>query len=74
MREMQTTVTDVCGVCLSVCRAAQLGFTVQDRLNGSKSGVNTLGGLLLHAGPDPPQRGEGYSMPNYANYIDLFVC
>jgi len=29
MHEMQTIVTDVCCVCLSVCHVAQLGFTVQ---------------------------------------------
>jgi len=28
MHEMQTIVTDVCGVCQSVCHAAQLSFTV----------------------------------------------
>jgi len=41
MREMQTTVTDVRGVCLSVSlsvhqSAAQLGFTVQKWLNRSR--------------------------------------
>jgi len=35
MHEMQTTATDDRGVCQSVCHAAQLGFTVQKRLNGS---------------------------------------
>jgi len=39
MQEMQTTVTDNRGVCQSVrqsaCHAAQLGFSMQKRLNGS---------------------------------------
>jgi len=46
MREMQTIVTNDRGVCPSVsCHAAQLGFTVQKRLNGSRScfWVNTRG-------------------------------
>jgi len=30
MNEMLTIVTDDRGVCLSVCHAAQLGFTVQN--------------------------------------------
>jgi len=29
MHEMQSVVTDDCGVCPSVCHTAQLGFTVQ---------------------------------------------
>jgi len=41
MHEMQTIVTDVCDVSLSVrpsvCYAAQIGVVVQKRLNGLRS-------------------------------------
>jgi len=65
MHEMQTIVTDVRGVCLSVCHAAQLGFAVQKWLNRFIKmlfGVNTPGGpwnTVLDGGPDPPKRGRG---------------
>jgi len=36
MHEMQSILTDVHGVCPSVCHAAHLGFTVQKCLNGSR--------------------------------------
>jgi len=39
MHKMQITVTDVRGVCPSVCYAAQLGFTVQKRLKRSRSSL-----------------------------------
>jgi len=44
MHDMQTIATDDCSVCQFVCHAAQLGFTVQKRLNGSTS---CLWGILL---------------------------
>jgi len=37
IHEMQTIVTDDRGVCPSVCYTAELGFTVQKRLSGSRS-------------------------------------
>jgi len=59
MHEMQTIVTDVRGVCLSVCRTAQLGFTVQKWLNGQDAdwSEHSWGpwNIVLHGGPDPLQ-------------------
>jgi len=69
MHEMHTIVTlpmIAVSVCLSVCHAAQLGFTVQKWLNGSRSclGWTTPGGLsniVLDGGPDPSTaRGGGF--------------
>jgi len=59
MHEMQSIVTDVCGVCLSVCLSCG-----SSRLHCAKMteqikmlfGVNTPGGPWS-AGPDSPQRG-----------------
>jgi len=63
MHQMLTIVTDGPSVCLSVCHVAQLGFTVQQWLIGSRCclGRTLLGahGTLLHGGADPPQRGGG---------------
>jgi len=70
MHEMRTIVTDVrclsvsLSVCLSVCHAAHLGFTVQKNAERIKMlfGVNTLMGqwnIVLDRGPDPPQRCGG---------------
>jgi len=62
MHEMPSLVTDVRvsvrqSFRLSVCHAAQLGFTVQKRQNGSKC---CLGRTLLGAhGPDAPTVREG---------------
>jgi len=62
---MQPVVTDECGVCLSVCHAAHLGFTVQKVAEQIKIpfGVNTSAGpwnTVLDVVPYPPHReGEG---------------
>jgi len=55
MHEMQTIVTDVCGVCLSVCLADQLGFTERIKM---LFGVDTLGahGTLRYTGVVIPHR------------------
>jgi len=54
MLEMQSVLTDVCGVCESVMRDEQIKMLF---------GVNTPGGpwnIVLDVGPDPLQRkGEG---------------
>jgi len=46
MHEMQSILTDVHGICQSVCHAAYLGFTVQKMAEQIKMlfGVNTPGG------------------------------
>jgi len=68
MHEMQTIVTDDCGVSpsvyLLVCHAAQLSFAVQKRLNESRCCLGpTLFGaqetLCCTGNFDPPQQGEG---------------
>jgi len=79
MHEMHTTVTDVSGVCPSVCLS--LGST---RLHCAKMakwtkvlfGVNILGGpwniLLVGGSWSPLQRGKGHSMqpsPNYSGFL-----
>jgi len=49
MHEMDTIVTNVHGVCLSVCHTAQLGFTAK-MAEQILFGVNTLVGLWLERG------------------------
>jgi len=79
MHEMQTTVTDVSDVCLSLCLSR--GST---QLHCAKTAerikilfrMNTLGGpwnIALDGSPDPPQRGEGYSMQPSPNYFGLLL-
>jgi len=58
VHEMQPIVTDVRGVCSSVCHAAQLGFTVQKRLNGSRSCLKCPRDTVLH-GVRTTDRGRG---------------
>jgi len=66
---MHEIVTDVRGGCLSVCHAAQRGFTVQKWLNGLiLFEVNTSGGpgnIVLYGSPDPSQ--QGGSRINFAH-------
>jgi len=53
MHEMPTVVTDVCGVCLSVCHGTKLSFTV--------FGVNTPDGprnIVIDGGLDPCREGK----------------
>jgi len=56
--EMLTVVTDVRGVSLSVCHAAQLGFIVQQWLNGSRWSEHSWGprNIVLDGSPDPLHR------------------
>jgi len=78
MHEMQTIVTDVRGVCPSVCLSRD-----STRLHSRKTakrikmlfGVNTLGGpgnSMLNGGPDPPQRGGGFDAA-FAKLLWLLV-
>jgi len=65
MQEMQTIVTDVCGVCLSVCLShgsSQLHCAKMAEQIKMLFGVNTSGGprnIVLDVGPDPPPHREG---------------
>jgi len=76
---MKTIVIDDRGVCLSVCPSR--GST---RLLCAKTaerikilfGLNTPGGqrnIVLEWGPDPPQRGKGYSMQPLQSYFGLLL-
>jgi len=67
MHEMQSILTDVCGVCLSVCLSCG-----SSRLHCAKMavqikmlfGLNTPGGswnIVLEMGPDPERGGWGFS-------------
>jgi len=61
MHEMQTIVTDVSGVCLSVCQSrgsTRLHWAVKAEHINMLTGVNTPGGpwnTVLHGGLDPSQ-------------------
>jgi len=77
MREMQTIVTDVCGISPSVCLSRSL-----TRLYYAKTAkqikilfeMNTLGGpknIVLHAGPDPHNKGEEDSIQPSPNYFGI---